>query len=400
MTVSHETRAHARLGASSAYRWTNCPGSYRLTDGLDTDSVYAAEGTAAHQLAETLMRPHVVDNHLKVVNRRIDTAFDHVGDEIIVGNHVFVVDEEMAEAVQLYVDTLLGDTNEEDLIYLEQQFQLDDVREGLFGTNDFLTYRPSLKRLRVYDYKHGTRRIEPHENKQLLYYALGAALNLALPLREVELVIVQPRAYGIPVRRWSTDMLTLVEFMDVLGDAVDRAREPNAPLIAGPWCRESFCPASGTCPAYRAYAQEAAKLEFAQAPTQTLSDEALGEILDKADAIRDWVAAVFAEATRRAEAGEPPPGWRMVPKRAMRRWMGDPDALVNALRQRFKLSAEQVLAPPKLKSPAQLELVLPKRERGELAEFYEKVSSGSVLAREGDPRDSVERTTALEDFGA
>ena len=49
----HADRNHALLSASGAYRWLNCPGSARLEDKFeDEPSVYAAEGTLAHEMAE------------------------------------------------------------------------------------------------------------------------------------------------------------------------------------------------------------------------------------------------------------------------------------------------------------------------------------------------------------
>ena len=57
MTVDHTARAHAKLSPSSAYRWIACPGSIRLSAGIpDTSSVFAEEGTAAHELCELCLR--------------------------------------------------------------------------------------------------------------------------------------------------------------------------------------------------------------------------------------------------------------------------------------------------------------------------------------------------------
>mgnify|MGYP000296993732 FL=1 len=45
--------AHAKLGASNAHRWLHCPGSVKAEEGFkDKGSVFAAEGTAAHELSE------------------------------------------------------------------------------------------------------------------------------------------------------------------------------------------------------------------------------------------------------------------------------------------------------------------------------------------------------------
>ena len=50
MTISG---AHAALGASAAHRWMRCPGSIRLSDGIEAPaSTYAEEGAAAHVLAK------------------------------------------------------------------------------------------------------------------------------------------------------------------------------------------------------------------------------------------------------------------------------------------------------------------------------------------------------------
>ena len=50
--------AHSNLGASSAKRWMNCPGSNALIEHAPPEqpSKYAAEGTAAHWVGEQLIR--------------------------------------------------------------------------------------------------------------------------------------------------------------------------------------------------------------------------------------------------------------------------------------------------------------------------------------------------------
>ena len=61
-------RAHALLGASSAHRWLTCTPSARLEEAQgepDRGSVYADEGTAAHEYAEILLS-HRLD---KINNR-------------------------------------------------------------------------------------------------------------------------------------------------------------------------------------------------------------------------------------------------------------------------------------------------------------------------------------------
>ena len=45
--------AHSKIGASSMKRWQACPGSVKLSEGIESrSSVFAEEGTKAHELAE------------------------------------------------------------------------------------------------------------------------------------------------------------------------------------------------------------------------------------------------------------------------------------------------------------------------------------------------------------
>lgn len=84
--------AHAILGASSASRWLNCPGSVRLTKDLpDQSSPYAALGSAAHELCDICL------------NDGSDAA-SHTGEHITAKGEEFEVDAEMASAVQIYLD--------------------------------------------------------------------------------------------------------------------------------------------------------------------------------------------------------------------------------------------------------------------------------------------------------
>lgn len=56
-TLDHAHRGHAVLSASAAKRWLNCPPSARLNEQFPNESsVYADEGTAAHELGEYKIR--------------------------------------------------------------------------------------------------------------------------------------------------------------------------------------------------------------------------------------------------------------------------------------------------------------------------------------------------------
>ena len=53
---------HALLGASSAHRWLNCPGSAKLTENMpDSTSPYAEAGHLAHEIAELKARNYFIE---------------------------------------------------------------------------------------------------------------------------------------------------------------------------------------------------------------------------------------------------------------------------------------------------------------------------------------------------
>src|SRR3546814_12393025 len=124
-----------------------------------------------------------------------------------------MVDEEMVEVVQVFLDTIRRDYKPGDVLVVEQRFDLSSWYPGLFGTCDAVLYRPSTGELRVYDLKYGRGvPVEVERNSQELYYGLGATMEEPGPLvNTVELVIVQPRSphSTVPLRRWDNPAMEL-----------------------------------------------------------------------------------------------------------------------------------------------------------------------------------------------
>lgn len=384
-------KPHAILGASSSHRWLACPGSVRLSAGLpSTTSAYAAEGTAAHELAE------------KCLSLGHDAA-DHLGETIVVNGTGYEVTDEMAEAVQVYLNVVrqeLAEAGEGAEFKVEQRFDLGWLYPGLYGTNDAMVGQP-FGTLKVFDYKHGAGvAVEAECNPQLLYYGLGAAYGDAY--EEAELIIVQPRAYHPdgPVRRYRIPIGELFGWAgSVLLPGAKATEDPAAPLVAGEHCR--FCPAVAVCPQQHENALAVAKEAFAPVPQsppapEALTHEDLRRIMDAADMVESWLSAVRSHVRTLIETGMALPeelGYKLVAGRASRKWKSEDEAeqLLLAL-----LSNPDDAYTRKLLSPAQAEKLLKGAAKQALEPMVEVVR-GVQLAPLSDKREAI--APAIAAFG-
>jgi hypothetical protein len=361
-----------------------CPGSVGLIRSTQKEmlllgaSSYALEGTAMHRAGELWL------------------SSGQEPDWVLYQWEGIELDEEMADAVKLYVEVLRADqANYGGELVVEKQFRLDRLREHMWGTNDALLIRCRDNVLRVYDFKGGRGIVvEVKGNRQLRYYAYGALLNLpGLNVEQVEIVIVQPRAKHPdgPVRRERIDVIDLYDWSMDLLRAAQATDDPNAPLHAGPWCR--FCPAAGVCTEVRDWTAHQAALDFEVVPMPTLPDprvmtpEQIAAMLDRLDYVEEYAGLVRAAAHAMAERGIVVPGRKLVMKRGKRHWIDDDRAVVASLHE-AGVSDDKIFE-TKLRTPAALEKLLPKALRGIIAKLAQMVSSGTSLARLDDTRAAV-----------
>lgn len=385
--------AHAALGASNAARWINCAGSVKAEEGRpDPGSKFAAEGTAAHALAEMAIT-------------RGRSARTWIGD----GLGEVPVTEEMCDAVQVYVDLVAHLREQLDWSVVEQKFDLSPLKPPapMFGTADFAGGKGPL--LVVADLKFGRGvTVSAEDNHQLRYYALGAWVDLALRDRAaadavevVRVYICQPRVLDeegeplvtssdIPIadlRAWARMML----------DAAKATQEPDAPRVAGDWCK--FCKAKVDCPTFRGVALAVAQVEFADIaeaplsppPVEGLTPEQVSAILSAKGVLEDWLKAVEAKAFADLEEGTAVPGWALKPKRVTRKWSSE-SAVVAWLEDAG--AEEEDYTERKLRNPAQIEKLVGK---GKIpGELVVAESSGLTLCRDTDPKAVPLGHTALE----
>lgn len=380
---AHGLRAHATLGASSASRWINCPGSVRLSEDMpNTSSEYAREGTAAHELSEMCLRSG-------------KASISFLGEEI----EGFEVDEEMAEAVQVYVDAV-NKLAEGNVLTVEQRFSLEALNPPapMFGTADAVIWEERTRTLYVVDLKYGAGvPVKVENSPQLSYYALGAMLaqeaqHGILP-EKVVMTIVQPRYHHPdgPVRTFEIDSYTLrCEWAEDLMKYANATLEPDAPINPGDHCK--FCPAQAKCPALHAQALALAQTEFddnfSPPAPEALSDAQIGDILSKAGVFKSWVNAVQAYAADKIAKGGHIPGYKLVAKRAQRKWIDEQEAA--DLLENMGLEEDDLYV-RKMISPAQAEEKLGKKKaiKDRLASAVVAISSGNTIAPITDKRPAV-----------
>lgn len=354
---------HAKLSPSAAERWMTCPGSVVLSEGMpERTSEFAQEGTEAHALAEGLLT----------------------------GTLFAANDDEMFNHVDVYVGHVFGLGGK---LHVEQRVK---VNAEIYGTADAVVWQPDDKHLHVVDLKYGAGvAVEVHGNLQLKIYALATLLSFVYPAQQVTATIVQPRCPHPdgPIRSVTYDVVDLLDFHADLLDAAsvvrDAVRHGPDNLLTGGFLTPSekgcrWCLAAPKCPALKAKAQDLAKIVFA--PGEAYDAQELARTLDFLPILEGWIKNVREFAYTEAEKGVVIPDWKLVEKRASRKWKDD-GAVAQGLSP--YLQADD-LYERKLLTPAAVEKLLPKDKRQILEDLSVKESSGHTLVHVSDKRPAVQ----------
>ena len=403
--------AHAFFAPSSAPRIVRCPASLLLTAGMpDTQSEFAAEGTAAHFIADLCLRNRgLVEKYAgcKVeVNEKGQCRFEHEGNrgEIALNlafgkAFLFEVDDEMVNSVQEYVDWCNDAPGEK---YPERRVDISrwtpkvsdnvDVPAQAFepqgGTSDHAACSPGL--LIITDLKYGKGvRVDAERNEQAVLYALGFIdeYDWLYDFREIHIRICQPRLDHKDV--WVVTREEIEEIGRYILERFTLALQEDAPF--GPGEKQcKFCKASGLCRAQSEYLSEIRALAFENLDAETgiddrlLTDEELVEAWKAHGLYKARFDAVERHILARLEAGKPVPGVKLVESRVFRKWHNE-SAVVDELLF-ADIPREKLFDEPKLISPAQAEKLLPKAKREIVKTLAYKPRGGPCIADEADKR--------------
>lgn len=390
---------HALFSASASERWSNCPGSLAMSQGIpNSSSGSSREGTAGHDLGDRCLRTGA-------------DPLDAIGEVILVEGEEIEVTEELAQAVFDYVEyvrgfsgTMLSETriNYSELLGV-------DTEEG-FGTSDAIVLSGTT--LHVFDAKFGRRYVDPRLNRQMMLYG-GGTLKVLLDLGEevdkVVLHIVQPRVVERPIPfEMTVDELNFqIDYLRERAQIVKEAfftftsREDkhwhSLYLVPGEKQCE-WCPAAAFCPALRNIAREHIDEEFSVLSLQdTVPGDEIAENLGMLPLLEIFGKAVTAEANRRLTLGQKVGDWKLVKGREGNRRWRDTEAVAAEFDD---VDPNLVYGPPKLLTPPQMEKALKKHDaKSRIADLVVRNPARPTLAPGSDPREPWSESASADEFG-
>lgn len=371
-------KGHAVLSASSSHRWLNCNPSARLEQEFeDRETEAAAEGTAAHALAE-----HKLRKALKMRSSRPQSQFDSDEMEEHTDSYVEFVLEQLDRAKQYCTDPM---------ILIEQKLDFSCYVPDGFGTGDCLIVAD--KTLHIIDFKYGLGvLVDAYENPQMMLYALGALriFDSLYDIEKVSMSIFQPRRENVST--WSIPVTELKQWADeTLKPKAELAYAGKGEYVPGAWCQ--FCKAAVKCRARADARMELAKYEFALPPL--LTDAEIEDILGKLDDLTKWANEIIAYAQDAAiNHGKHWTGFKVVESKTNRKYT-DETAVIEAA----NAAGYHDIYKKSLISITEMEKLIGKKTFSEiLGEYVKKPQGKPTLVPASDKRPAIITTGANNDF--
>lgn len=403
---------HAVLSASSSKQWLHCPPSVRLQENFPNESsVYAAEGTFAHEVCEYKVRRYLHERVKRPQSEEFDT------EEI----------EQITDIYAEFVITIIEQMRQngcEPLAFVEERVNYSHIAPSGFGTADMLIIGKDENGkglLHVVDFKTGKGVfVDANHNSQMMLYALGglAAYGFIYEIETVRMSIVQPRLDNISTFECSSSELE--EWGESIKPIAKLAYEGKGEQKPGDWCR--FCRVKPVCKACADEALALCREDFLdldagafdtaeesdmtapyEADTQTavfkqpglipLSE--LAEILPTLNRISSWIEAVFAFISSEAiNHGVPIPGYKVVEGRSKRIFTDTKAVVDTAVQNGYTDLYKQTLI-----TLTEFEKMMGKKKFNELlGKFVAKPPGKLALVPDSDPREAVDLTTAEQEF--
>lgn len=407
---------HAPLSASSSKQWLHCPPSVRLQEGFPNESsVYAAEGTFAHEVCEYKVRKYLHERVKRPQSEEYDT------EEI----------EQITDVYAEFVISIIEKMKEngcEPLVFVEERVDYSHIAPSGFGTADMLIIGKDENGkglIHVCDFKTGAGVfVDADHNSQMMLYALGglAAYGFLYDVETVRMTIIQPRLDNISTFECSRQELE--DWGESIRLTALLAFEGKGEQRPGDWCR--FCRAKPVCKACADEALALCREDFLDLDAGAFGDTAeesdmtapyeadtqtavfkqtglipiaeLAEILPTLNRISSWIDAVFAFVSSEAiNHGVPIPGYKVVEGRSKRVFTDTKAVVDTAVANGYTDLYKQTLI-----TLTEFEKMMGKKKFNELlGEYVAKPPGKLALVPESDPREPVDLTaTPDQEFTA
>lgn len=359
---------HYKFGGSTATRTMKCPGWVRASLDLPKmrSTSYADEGNLLHDIMEDY---YGADKPLEENEGR---AFGSATFDAEV--HLPLL-KEARDQMDAAIDRL-------QIHEYECEPFVEYLKDFVGGSIDFIGKSKDGKTCLIADYKFGHNLVKVVDNASLQFYAMCAKVDpqvkdLMDGVGHIVYAIVQPKA-DISLSMWESNPDDLSKFEEEYRQAYTIANLENAPFKAGKHCM--FCPVAPYCENKREVINSALLINPENADT-------LSNALKLIPQINEWVKAVESTAHELMDRGALIDGFKLVEKRATRRW-ADQKKAADSLEH---LLLGQ-LYETKIKSPAAIEKILKKEEiEFDLSTLVTKKSSGTTVAPESDKREGIRK---------
>lgn len=383
--AGHKQRDHALLSASGSSRWLNCTPSPLLEEQYpDSDSEAAAEGTAAHELAEYKLR--VLKG--SKFQQRPTSNWDS---------------EEMESHTDDYADHVMAtlaqakESSPAATLLIEHRLDFSHLVPDGFGTGDAIIIADDT--MTIIDLKYGKGvEVSAEANPQMRLYALGALhqFGMIYDIKRVKMVIFQPR-----LNNTSIDEIEAQELItwgnDVVKPTAAIAMAGEGELNPGDWCQ--FCKHAPACPALAKQYFDVVPMQDAQpaAPKpDTLSDAQIANIVTWSGDLKKWVGKVEEYALKTALEGKTYPGLKLVEGRSNRA-ITDKEAAAKKVQE----LGHDPWKPRELLGITAMTKLLGKKTFDEtLGEYLHKPEGKPTLVVESDKRQALAPKTADSFFAA
>ena len=378
---------HARLGASGASGWMNCP----AWQGGGAASIHAATGSVIHEVSADCITADWK------ASERVGETFTSDGFEVEFNADHAAIAQTYIDYCQSMMDVYKGGD-----YLVETSLPIDHItgEPNAISTIDFgIIPPPGMTEALVVDLKTGAGvAVDAIGNPQGALYAIAMVdqYSLVAEIKTVRIVIVQPPLNYIG--EWVVTVEELEVWREKFQAAASLAMSENPVAVPGEkQCR--WCQKKATCKALAADMFN----DLDQLPPEVLKEgeattDELAYAMGKVETMESWCKAVRAETEKRLLDGRKVAGWKLVQgKRGNRQWSNatDAEALLKAMRLKTEeMYSLSLISPTTADKLSKAGTIGPKQWVKVQALITQKDGSPSV-APESDKRDALDLATTF-----